>query len=381
MLFQLTILATKLDKTQQTLAFLLEWNDASIAKDFCANYKFILLSLNIFNWTKELFGNVEIKTIWNDIEVNLIFDTQERRENVKFLTESGIECVDVKMIKWWEIENAQSELKEISQKIKDELIIIEKNKDEELEKQSKIYNDEQLQKIQEMTNSTLTEIDDLIAKTQTEVSTFKVKKLKEQQEELRKLRMWTNVNKIMEVLESVFWLMQDIDLEFLESQKKTETKLIWQSEVMNTDVETEVSKYEKSKKVQESWVNKNYDDSYYIFMWKAWIYQRFLQKDFLWRLKDINKVFGGLLSYIEYFALIVIIQFAAIIDLSMSLLPNPQLEEYLLKILIISWIWWFIAYILKFFRNKSVVTMILMSIIWFVCWYYLQEFVIKNFAV
>jgi hypothetical protein len=40
-----------------------------------------------------------------------------------------------------------------------------------------------------MTNSTLTEIDDLIAKTQTEVSTFKVKKLKEQQEELRKLRM------------------------------------------------------------------------------------------------------------------------------------------------------------------------------------------------
>jgi hypothetical protein len=193
--------------------------------------------------------------------------------------------------------------------------------------------------------------------------------------------MWTNVNKMMEVLESVFWLMQDIDLEFLESQKKTETKLIWQSEVMNTDVETEVSKYEKSKKVQESWVNKNYDDSYYIFMWKAWIYQRFLQKDFLWRLKDINKVFGGLLSYIEYFALIVIIQFAAIIDLSMSLLPNPQLEEYLLKILIISWIWWFIAYILKFFRNKSVVTMILMSIIWFVCWYYLQEFVIKNFAV
>jgi HPt (histidine-containing phosphotransfer) domain-containing protein len=115
-----------------------------------------------------------------------------------------------------------------------------------------MYEDKHYQKLQEIISQTFDDVEDLLHRVQGAVSVASLKKLNETIEEIKKLRMGTNTEKITGLLEAMFEAMEKIEVEFLEFQKQNDFKLLKDSFVSNTDVFGEVNKYKKAVKVKEA---------------------------------------------------------------------------------------------------------------------------------
>lgn len=133
------------------------------------------------------------------------------------------------------------------------------------QERQKMFQDPRYQKLQEMIVQTINDIDELQQKTSGTISPISLRDLNNQLEDLKKLRMGTNIDKITDALEIIFGLMERIDLEYLEVQKEHEVAIMKDSLISDTDVVGELDKYNKAQKVQLAGTSKNAEDHYYIF--------------------------------------------------------------------------------------------------------------------
>ncbi|MBP6086399.1 hypothetical protein KA478_04415 [Patescibacteria group bacterium] len=76
--------------------------------------------------------------------------------------------------------------------------------------------------------------------------------MKNEVEELKKLRLGTNISKLREQMSKVYMLMENVELQYLEEQKDNEIQIVEGSIVTYLDIVSEREKYRKTMNLQKA---------------------------------------------------------------------------------------------------------------------------------
>ncbi len=187
-----------------------------------------------------------------------------------------------------------------------ETIINNNNKiiDEELQKNKNIMDDKKKEKIMSVIWETLNDIS-LLENEKKEIPLEKRKKLHDLKELLTKIKMWSNLEKAISVLEETFVLMEDIETQSLSQMKEEEQKIMNSSVVSNIDIISELEKLKRANQTNEAGTKKNSSDLYYTYLGIVWLYQKFIVKDVINKLLQIRKILIYSIEYISFWITII----------------------------------------------------------------------------
>lgn len=341
----------------------LESESISIAKDFLYFHNIVIL--NISEYTKPL------QSFWN-----LAIVVKNKPQNIKIISsfDNIYHALEYFMIIWFDIiytnftneqklsdneiseiiRNTQEKVKKIKEATKQEL-------QQQKEKERKIYKDNKLNKILDISLSATQEVDLLLNTIDTsKISPDKIRDIKLLSQELTKLRMWRNVNKMVEVLESTYQKIYEIQQESVFGE--TPQLLISWSSISDVEIEQEYFKYQKAQNIKKIWTRRSNSDSYYLSFETTGIYLKFLFKDLKKSFKNIYLFFFNLFDFFEIFfifttlILVIYIRFSKI---SYSISQDLFLYYFLIQ----AGVFGFFINITKLFRTKSIKINILLIIV------------------
>ncbi|HPC34180.1 MAG TPA: hypothetical protein PLP73_00835 [Candidatus Absconditabacterales bacterium] len=341
----------------------LESESISIAKDFLYFHNIVILNISEYTKPLQSFGNLAIvvknkpqnikiissfDNIYHALEYFMIIGFDIIYTN--FTNEQKLSDNEISEI----IRNTQEKVKKIKEATKQEL-------QQQKEKERKIYKDNKLNKILDISLSATQEVDLLLNTIDTsKISPDKIRDIKLLSQELTKLRMGRNVNKMVEVLESTYQKIYEIQQESVFG--KTPQLLISGSSISDVEIEQEYFKYQKAQNIKKIGTRRSNSDSYYLSFETTGIYLKFLFKDLKKSFKNIYLFFFNLFDFFEIFfifttlILVIYIRFSKI---SYSISQDLFLYYFLIQ----AGVFGFFINITKLFRTKSIKINILLIIV------------------
>jgi hypothetical protein len=187
--------------------------------------------------------------------------------------------------------------------------------------------------------------------------------------EIAKLRLATNIDKIVDELHDALNLIietQDFILWKLESQKIY--SVVTGSQVTNIEVIREQTRLVKSRILQTIWAPMTTEESSYVSLWYNKIFAWFLQKDVLFKLKDKFPIVKWLFWGIELMILFVLLEMVILSVFWSSFWVNLSLQRYWIIFLYLGVLWWLFRIINTYIRPQSIFTYFIWLVI--VLWVY-----------
>ncbi len=219
------------------------------------------------------------------------------------------------------------------------------------------------------------EADALITKIQwTQASA--VIKIRNAENELKKVKLGTNIAKIRERIWELYSLMESSELEYLEAQKEHEVKVSEGSIVTYLDIVAEWEKYQKSKNVQKAKATKTFTDTYYTFFGAAWLYQKLLGKDIQNKFKDIIIILDTLYNIIVIFIIMAMI-FLVLFQLFNTMMYNAY---FFTTSFIDLWIMWICSAILMKLKKPELIRLVIIWPLCIIVYFILHTIVYANFG-
>ena len=267
------------------------WVSEEKIRDILHEYK--LVALELYEYKKE-----KVEPYWK-IKILLEIDGQEYRTlsnatelddliyhlSVIWLNVKNINYVDWQKLGQPEINEILSSQKEkAEQRLKRENDIVERNK----EKDSAIFDDQKLERTLKLTKEFLEKVPIFVEKAKYTLSKAELKLLEDQRQELSKLKMWNNVDKISTFLEEAYDNYTNLEQKYLSFQDSPNIDVSW-SNITDAYLLAEITKLEKAKNLLKIWWWKGWEDILYANFWWVLLYLKMIKKDFLYKIKNISQ--------------------------------------------------------------------------------------------
>lgn len=341
----------------------IKWESKDFIKAFLQNYNIIVLNISEYQKSIEDFGKLKMVVEYNWLQV----------EVSSYLTDIESAIFIFSMI-WFDISyiNFIDDTKISKQKVADLILKNKKQVDDirqqvkqvvtqKKEKERKIYKDDKLEKTVKIAQKTFGQIDSLLQKVWNNVSRDKLRDIKVMKEELTKLKMGRNNDKMSELLEKIYEKSDEINTEYLSYLQKNTFYPIPDSIVTNIDIVSEHQKLKKAKKIKEIWAKRDKDDNYYLSFESTWLYIKFLLKDIKNKFTDISKFVYNLFWYLELATLFIIVSTTLILWVKkVSYVLDENLYNYVF-LLQTSIFWLAIFYAQKLKKQKIYTNLILIA--------------------
>lgn len=180
-------------------------------------------------------------------------------------------------------------------------IVEQQKREKEHEKRNEAMNIRKQQKITEVITQTINDINTLPSEIIENPDFFhEIHQLNEYRELLTKMKMWSNIEKSATILEETFKLMERLEMASIASMKSQEQEVIQSSVISNVDIVAELDKIKRAKEVNDAGIKKNSSDFYYTLFWLSWLYQKFIAKDILNKLLQINSLLSSIIRYMNF---------------------------------------------------------------------------------
>ena len=357
---------------------------------FCSNSELLLrklmwkakvVILNIRSYEKDdsSFGNNYWVIDYNWQLVNLVTKYDDIGESTKYLFESWIKLVWIWAYNGWLTKEEYTKiLNDVKNSYESKMVVnIEKEKIQK-ETENKIYENQKLKDLQIVISKVLERINETITLVTWNVSGVMLKKLKDLEEQLKKDRMWNNYDKIAMTIDQIFNIIDEIQEEFLWNIKDKE-EFIWKDTVVsNFDVFRQYNSFYKSEIIKNlSEIHKK-SDKYYIFLWKDWIFLKFLKFDFIKKFWNFTSIFYWFYNFCELLIIAIIAEMTFYMFFTEKFSPNVDPKWF--NILINFGLLWITIYFIKKLRKKSVPNLLLLIPFIIVIYFALYYFVKVNFA-
>ena len=358
------IIGIKEDKNDKfNINIVLETNSISIAKDFLYFYNIVVLSISEYKKPISSFWELEISINHKQKNIKMFSSFEDIYTALKCFTMIGFDITYANFTN--ENKLLDNEVSEIIHKVKKEVAelqeIAKQEIQEQKEKEKKIYKDQKLNKILDISLSATKQIDLLLNNIDiSKISHDKIRDIKLLSQELIKLRMGRNVDKMVEVLEKTYHKIYEIQQESI--SHKTPKLLIPWSSISDLEMEQEAFKYQKAQNIKKIWTKRSKTDSYYLSFETVAIYINFLLKDIKLFFKNISLFFYKLFDYLEIFFIFIILSLSIFLrfsKVSYSLSQNLFLYYFLIQ----SSVYWFVINIFKIFRKKTIKTNVFLLIL------------------
>lgn len=351
------------------------WNNYSIdllffglteeqVREILHEYK--LVALELYEYKKE-----KVESYWI-IKILIDFNWQE----IKLLSKSddmnwliytlSIIWIDVKNINFVD-DNKKLQQEEINQIIENEkkkastriqeqkdIILAKEKKDEE------IFDDQKLEKTLKLVQEFLEKVPSFLEKAKGTIPPNELKGLYEQWQELSKLKMWSNTEKMSSFLESAYNNLEKLEQEYLEIQESPNIDVEW-SNVSGSYLLAEINKMEKAKSLSKLWWAKTWEDALYASLWWLFLYFKLIKKDLIGNTKDFPKYFPQIFWYLTLLASCFILFSTLYFCINKH---SENINDFVFIIMIYSWIFWLVFYLINFIKKDKVLHNVLLLIFW-----------------
>ena len=342
------------------LDIVIDWDSDVFVRKFLQRYNIIVLNLSKYTKQSSDFGSMQIEISYKESVVHVfsyITDIKSALlffmtvwfdiKYINFINENKIADTEVQNM----ISNTRSEIEQEKQQYKKDIT-------QKKEQEKQIYRDQRLDKTRKIIDQVFVQIDNLLQKVWHRVSDDKIKSIKQMQQDLTKLKMWRNEDKMSELLQKIYEKIEDIDIEYLTYMQKNISYPIQDSIVTNIDIISENQKLKKAKKIKELGSQKSATDLYYLSFDYLGVYIVLMYKD----LKNIIKLFPQFIkkifNYTTISLLLMIIATSLILwsnKISYNTSINLYYDVWLIKIALFG----LALYFVKFIKKDTVVSNIL----------------------
>ena len=345
------------------LDLLLQWWDENFIRKFLAYRWVVVVSLTKFEGNESDFWNIVVLIHFENSEIQIVTPWEKLEDKVYFfislwITPDSINFINNPLSDWEVQEIIQTTLA----KIEEESERIKREKERQEIKEKKKYSESAIDDTLKVINLEINHIEQVIKAWNWILSWPEMKKLEEVWNEMKKIRLGTNFNRMASLILDAHELSKKAEREIL-AQDETKYFLIDNNSVTtNVDFIKELSSFNRVTEkavVQPIWLTT--DESFRNILWLNSVYLRMLLKDFSYAYKEtsIDDFFSLTMNFLEYIILIIIVtlSFLRLIrplfwlnELSLYLLPalwRLNLLIYLFNSLRLKWlpakIIWFVV--------------------------------------
>lgn len=351
------------EETQYELDFLISWWDEDFIRDFLSHRWVVVVSFDIFKEDYNEFGNISMSTIFRDKEIQVIIPWDDLSERLYFFTFLWLNTTFANYIKNPIPESEMNQLIETTiNKIKLVNEEIQQKQNEEELKEQKKYEEKAVKDSLKVINHNIDIIEQVVKAWTWIISWTDITKLEDCLNEMKKIRLWTNFNKMANTVLEAHHLVKQAEKEILQAYDSQKFIIEKNSSVTNIDVIYEDLVYNKiSDKATLMPKILTTTESVVAVLWSSSIFLKLLQRDLLFTFEQttFSDFFRVLINLCEYFVLTGII-FITILWLIAPIIGLQDFSLYLLPAC--GWLW-LLIYLFNSLNLKKTLPLILTFII------------------
>lgn len=296
---------------QAELDFLIKWWDENFIRDFLAVWGAVIVSISQYDWEAKDFGNIMLAVGYKNAEIQIIFPWEDLEERLYFFASLGLapqvfNFMDNPIPEF----QMKDMIKNVFIKIKEESQQLQAQQEQIQLAETKKYEERWMQDWLKSLNDNIDRMEQVLKVGTGILSGTDIKKLEDMINEMKKIRLWTNFNKMAEIVFDAHEFVLRMENQIFEALGNEKFLIDRNSYVNNIDVITETFKLSRAKdKMVFDQSKMDVTESVYSVLWPVAVFSQFIYKDFSNTVKSssANELFDVLMNLVEYFVLTVII--------------------------------------------------------------------------
>ena len=350
------------DWKQHELDLLLLWDDENLVRGFLSHRWVVIVSLNEFKEKPEDFGAIKMSVLYNNAEIEILMKWEDLSEALYSMMFLGL---NPKSANYLNDPVPEEEMNNIiastSSKIHAVNQEILERKEMEEKKEQKKYEEAAIWDSLKIVNAEIDRIEQVIKAWEWVILWLEMKELEDYLNEMKKIRLWTNFNKMATLVFESHALVKTAEAEIFKAYDSQKFAIDKNSSVTNIDVINDIF---DSKRISEKWAlqasSLTAGESVLNVLWPAAVFLKLLKRDIIHTFKttSADEIFGVVMDMVEYFVL------TAIIVLSILWLIAPLIWVNNFSLYFLPALWWLALLIYLF--NSLKLEWIIRKILWFV---------------
>ncbi len=371
------------NKDQTNLEFLISTRNEEETREFTSKYWIIVLSLKEILWDIKWFGNFYfIINHW--LSTISITPKKENRALQEICKDYIWVWFDITTIKDYLNQLTEINIKEIiyeARKDLEEQQSIQKTYiDKQQEKEKQFFEDKALDKLKEVIKRVLPRCDEIlwVLSKEGSLNPKTIREIKDSQENIKKLSMWTNSEKIKDSLQKLFYTIEQLETDYYKTFKKDWNNILADSIVTHSDILKEDYKLQYARNKNKAWLAINANNQYYLIFWKIWIFLNFLKADLLNKVIETNGVIKKAYDLIELSILFIVCEITFYIVL-LYFIDDSKIPSLLIWLINIG-IMWLSFSLLKILSKNSKYLFYSVIPLCILLFFIIKIFITSNFA-
>ena len=279
---------------QQKVNFIFEEEDESLLKNKLKQIWLIVLDISL------------LESLPEDVDTYFIFETKDGslkgflNKNLKDSFKYLFEELHLKWISYINSVSAPVDREKI-QKLLDYFNnkLLRKEQSSETIKTS----DKKLEKLREVASKTVEEAEELLERLKGKVPSTYLTQIKTKSDELIKLKLSANVERILDLIEDLLKLMEEAELYYYSELEKQEEEQWKKGVISDLEILIEVEKAKKAKALKDVGVKSlSSDMKLYGILGMKGVYVKLLFKEFLKRLQSLDSVILYFIDFVILFS-------------------------------------------------------------------------------
>ncbi len=350
------------DWKQHELDLLLQWDDENLVRGFLSHRWVVIVSLNEFKEKHEDFGAIKMSVLYNNVEIEILMKWEDLSEALYSMMFLGL---NPKSANYLNDPVSEDEMNSIitstAAKIHAINQEIQEKKEMEERMEQKKYEETAISDSLKIVNAEIDRIEQVIKAGQWVILWLEMKELEDYLNEMKKIRLWTNFNKMATLVFESHALVKTAEAEIFKAYDSQKFAIDKNSSVTNIDVINDIF---DSKRISEKWAlqasSLTPGESVLNMLWPATVFLKLLKRDIIHTFQNTtaDETFGVIMNMVEYFVL------TAIIVLSILWLIAPLIWVNNFSLYFLPALWWLALLIFLF--NSLKLEWIIRKILWFV---------------
>ena len=337
---------------QYELDFLIRWWDENFIRDFLGHRWVVIVSLTEFKDKSEDFWNITMSVMYNNTEVQFLMPWNDLSERLYFVAYLWLAPQIVNFVDNPIPEVQMADLiKSTFLRIKEENEKIKQKKQEEIAKEQKKYEESSIKDALKIVNTNIDRIQQVMKAWEWVLSSAELKQLEDYSNEMKKIRLWTNFNKMASLVLDSHRLVSHAEEKIFKAYDDQKFLIDKNSSITNIDVISENFNFNRiSEKALFQPSGLTTTESIYNILKSSTVFLRLLRRDITSTFQGTNfdEFFSTTLKLVEYIVLTATVV-VALIRLIAPLLWATHFSLYLLPAL--GWLW-LLLYLLNSLINS-----------------------------
>jgi len=260
-------------------------------RSFLEAHQILILSLKLYKEDKEKFGDIFLDVHYQNQIFPIISTYTDVQEACSFFLSMGMNVLRINSLNA-PISEEQSKgiIAQIQQEVEHTTEVSEQERKLQEQEKKKMYSDAHLDAAKGVVLRVFEKIDQATTRAEGVIELQDMKELNRLSAELKKLRLGTNVEKIVDVIQSIFALIEKIDDAYFVAIQKQSEYVSPDSVVRLTDVDKELDRMENVKILKTIGAKISIKNQDYASFGPGAIFWKFLQKDMFNKLTNFPKI-------------------------------------------------------------------------------------------